>query len=175
MSRQQGGSGDVVRGAGSAAAKGALLIGLAVVIGIVLLQTIDTGDSGSNGSSGNGATTSTTTDTTEPGGSTTSTTAQAAPKEPAQLKVIVLNGGAAAGEAGRTSDAIRLVGYTNQDTANTWSGHTQTGDTVHCMPGLDREAAALAVSVGEGATVAAWPDPAPPFTEGVDCVVVVGA
>ena len=48
MSRQQrgGGSGDVARGAGYAAFLGAVLIGVAVVIGIVLLQIGDNNDNG---------------------------------------------------------------------------------------------------------------------------------
>ena len=47
MARQQrGGGGDVARGAGYAALLGALLIGVAVVIGIVLLQIGDNNDNG---------------------------------------------------------------------------------------------------------------------------------
>lgn len=172
MSRHQGGSSDVVRGAGFAAAKGALLIGLAVVIGIVLLQSIDTGDSGPAGAkhTSNKATTT----TTRPAASTT-TTAAAPAKTPSQVHLIVLNGGAPAGTAGTTSTALKQKGYTNQDTANTWSNHSQQGRTVLCKPGLDREATALAVAVGQGATVQPFPTPAPPFSDSVDCVVVVGA
>jgi hypothetical protein len=174
MSRREGGapSGDLVRGAGSAAAKGAVLIGLAVILGIFLLQRIDTGETGP--ADDNGANGTSTTTTTAAG--TTTTTAPLAPaKTPDQLPIIVLNGGAPAGEAGRTSDTLLQAGYTNQQTANTWTGHSQQGDTVLCKPGLDREAAALAVAVGEGATVQAFPTPAPPFTDQVDCAVVVGA
>jgi hypothetical protein len=174
MSRRQGGapSGDLVRGAGSAAAKGAVLIGLAVVLGVFLLQRIDTGETGP--ADGTSATGSSTTTTTAAG--TTTTTAPLAPaKTPDQVHTIVLNGGAPAGDAGRMSDSLRQAGYTNQEEANTWSGHTQQGDTVLCKAGLDREAAALAVAVGEGATVQAMPTPPPPFTDNVDCAVVVGA
>ena len=48
MSRQQrgGGGGEVARGAGYAAFLGAVLIGVAVVIGIVLLQIGDRNDNG---------------------------------------------------------------------------------------------------------------------------------
>jgi hypothetical protein len=174
MSRRQGGapSGDVVRGAGSAAVKGAVLIGLAVILGVFLLQRIDTGETGP--ADDTGASGAPTTTTTAPAGTTT-TVARAPAKTPEQLHIIVLNGGAPAGEAGRTSTALRTAGYTNQDTANTWTGHSQTGDTVLCKPDLDREAAALAVSVGQGATVAAFPTPPPPYTDNVDCAVVVGA
>jgi hypothetical protein len=173
MSRRQGGapSGDVVRGAGSAAAKGALLIGLAVIIGVFLLQRIDTGDNGPAAAS----TTKPTSATTSTVAKSTTTVPQTPAKTPAQLHIIVLNGGAPAGEAGRTSTTLRQAGYTNQDTANTWTGHSQQGDTVMCKSGLDREAASLAVAVGGGATVAAMPTPPPPYTDNVDCAVVVGA
>jgi hypothetical protein len=175
MSRRQGSapSGDVVRGAGSAAVKGAVLIGLAVVLGIFLLQQIDTGETGPvddpNGTSGAPRTT-----TTEQG-STTTTAALAPARTPEQLHIIVLNGGAPAGSAGATRTDLVAKGYTNNDQANTWTGHQQTGTTVMCKGGLDREAAALAVAVGEGATVQAFPTPPPPFTDNVDCAVVVGA
>ena len=42
MNRPSGGNGDLVRGAGAAAMKGAALIGLAVIVGVFLLQRVDT-------------------------------------------------------------------------------------------------------------------------------------
>jgi hypothetical protein len=177
MSRQPGGgpSGDVVRGAGFAAAKGALLIGLAVIIGIFLLQRVDTGDNGSaaGGSAPKTTTTAKSTQTTT--GRSTTTTTRLPAKTPAQLHVLVLNGGAPAGEATRQSNALKQKGYTNQDPPNTWTSKSQTGNTALCKPGLDREAQALALAVGSGTTVQPFPTPAPPFSENVDCVVVVGA
>jgi len=99
MSRTPGSSnGDVARGASFAAAKGALLIGLAVVIGIVLLQQVDAGTKRPVGA----ATTTTkpktkpkTTTTAPSVGATTTTVASPPTKSPAQLRIIVLNGGAA--------------------------------------------------------------------------------
>jgi hypothetical protein len=46
-----------------------------------------------------------------------------------------------------------------------------------CRSGLDREAAALAVAVGEGTVTEAFRDPAPPNadTEQAECVVLVGS
>jgi len=176
VSRQQGGgaSGDVVRGAGFAAAKGALLIGLAVVIGIFLLQRIDTGNNGTTAGGSEPKTTTTKSTETTTGHSTTTTTRQPA-KTPAQVHVLVLNGGAPAGEATRQSNTLKQKGYTNQDPPNTWTSHTQQGNSALCKPGLDREAQALALAVGSGTTVQPFPTPAPPFSENVDCVVVVGA
>jgi hypothetical protein len=168
MSPQQrgGGSGDVARGAGYAALLGALLIGVAVVIGILLLQIGDNNDKGPASTAGNK------TGTTNPTVSTTPT-----PRQPSAVRVIVLNGGAAAGQAGDMSDSLRVKGYTNQpQPANDWTGHDQTGNSVTCREGFQREGTALAIAVGEGTkTQFPYPTPPPPFSDVVDCVVVVGA
>jgi hypothetical protein len=179
MARQQrGGGGDVARGAGYAALLGALLIGVAVVIGIVLLQIGDNNDNGpASAASGQPTTTTkphaTTTTTTRTG--PTSSTAPA-PRAPSEVRVIVLNGGAAAGTAGQMTDSLKLKGYTNIGKANDWTGHSQTGNSVYCREGFDREGAALAVQVGSGTPLhVPYPTPPPPFSSDVDCVVVVGA
>ena len=172
----------MARGASFAAAKGALLIGLAVIIGIVLLQQVD-----NSSSKAAGTTTPTTkpvkTTTTVAAGGTTTTTSSvpaAPPKTPAQLRVIVLNGGAKAGDAGKMASTLRTKGYTNQADANNWAKHSQTGNTVLCRAGHDQEAVALAVAVGNGTPVPIqpWPTPPPTYSEGpppVDCVVAVGS
>src|SRR5689334_22925322 len=127
MSRQQrgGGRGDVARGAGYAAFLGAALIGVAVIIGIVLLQI---GDRGDNGPTAGASTPKSTTSTTKPKtqGTTPDTSGRTTPpRSPSQVHLIVLNGGAASGEAAHTSQLLKLKGYTNIDDANTWSGHHQ--------------------------------------------------
>src|ERR1700722_6613640 len=101
MSRQQrggGGGGEVARGAGYAAFLGALLIGVAGIIGIVLLQIGDRNDNGPK--SATQTKTTTTTTTTKPGKTHhAGTTLPAAPLRPAnQVKIIVLNGGAPSGK-----------------------------------------------------------------------------
>jgi hypothetical protein len=173
------------RGASFNAAKGAVVIGVAIVIGAVLLQTV-------HSSTARSATTTTptthkppahTTTTTAPhSNGTTATTAPATGpvKTPDQLRVLVLNGGAAAGTAKTMTQTLSQKGYTNHADANTWTGHQQQGNTVLCRAGLDREAAALATTVGNGTPVAIapFPTPAPPFSDGpppADCVVVVGS
>jgi hypothetical protein len=92
------------------------------------------------------------------------------------VRVIVLNGGAAAGKASDMSDSLKAKGYTNQpQPANDWTGHTQTGDSVYCREGFEREGTALAIQVGSGTTATIpYPAPPPPFSADVDCVVVVG-
>lgn len=180
MSRQQRGSGrgDVAKGAGFAAFLGAGLIGVAVVIGIVLLQIGDQDNVGPSGATTRP--TSTSTSTTKPESSTTAatttTTGSTTPaRPPSQVHLIVLNGGAPSGEAARIASELELKGYTNQDTANTWSGHDQSGNTVYCRAGFDREGAALATGVTGATLTIPYPDPAPPNTDGTDCVVVVGS
>jgi hypothetical protein len=180
MSRQQrgGGSGEVARGAGYAALLGALLIGVAVVIGIVLLQIGDRNDNGPVSAPKSSTTTSTST-TTKPN-STTQTTPNTAHRAPAiapgELKVIVLNGGAAAGQAGVMTNELRTQGYTSVSPANDWTGHTQVGNSVYCRGGLDREGARLVTIVGTNAHFfPAFPKPAPTLAKGMDCFVVVGS
>ncbi len=183
MARQQrGGGGDVARGAGYAALLGALLIGVAVVIGIVLLQIGDDNDSGPAGAvTGNGKTTTTpavaSTTTTTAGTTGTTPTSSATPvRPPSSVRLIVLNGGAPSGKAGDMSDSLGVKGYTNRQPANDWTGHEQTGDSVYCRAGFDREGAALAIAVGSGVPLhIPYPTPPPPFSDSVDCVVVVGA
>jgi hypothetical protein len=175
MNRPSGGNGDLVRGAGAAALKGAALIGLAIIVGVFLLQRVDT----STGSPTTTAKAPAKTTTTQPRAaqSTTSTTQPATPrKTPDQLRVIVLNAGAPTGAAALLRTKLQQVGYTNQPPANSWTGHTQKGKTVFCKNGLGREAVALSQQTAlSGAKVSAFPTPAPPFSTDVDCVVVVGS
>jgi hypothetical protein len=177
MSRQQRGNGrgDVARGAGYAAFLGAMLIGVAVIIGIVLLQI---GDNDNNGPAGAASRPKSTTSTTKPKsqGTTSTTSNSSSPaRTPSQVHLIVLNGGAPSGQAAHTAAGLKLKGYTSQDDANTWTGHEQSGNTVYCRAGLQREGTALATNV-EGAKLSIpYPSPAPPFTAGTDCVVVVGS
>ncbi|MDQ1380059.1 MAG: hypothetical protein QOJ71_778, partial [Actinomycetota bacterium] len=108
---------------------------------------------------------------------TTSTTQPAAPpKTTDQLKVLVLNGGAPTGDAAKLRTKLVQAGYTNEPQANTWSGHRQTGLTLMCKPGLDREKVALSQQTAlQGVRVVDFPTPPPPNSDSVDCVVVVGS
>jgi hypothetical protein len=175
MSRPSGGNGELARGASSAAAKGAALIGLAVIVGVFLLQRVDTSNAGSPSTAGTTVKTTTTVKNTQP--ATTTSTVPATPtKTNDQLKVLVLNGGAPTGAAALLRTKLQQAGYTNQPQASTWTGHTQTGKTVMCKTGLAREAVALSVQTAlQGAKVVNFATPPPPSSEGVDCVVVVGS
>ena len=180
MSRQQrGGGGEVARGAGYSALLGAVLIGIAVVVGIVLLQIGDRNDNGPASAATKKPTTSSTTlphtgTTVHQGKHTTTTTGTVRP--PSSINLIVLNGGAASGKAGAMSKALKLKGYTNQADATDWTGHHQTGNSVYCHAGLAREGTTLATAVGPNAKLhLQFPSPAPEASSGHDCFVVVGA
>ena len=181
MSRQPAGSRDFARGASVAALKGAVLIGLAVIVGVFLLQRVDTSNAGTPTTSVKSPHTTTSTTVHRSGTSTsapTTTTVAAAPlKGPDQLRVLVLNGGAATGAAGQMRTKLEQVGYTNQPQASTWSGHHQTGNTIMCR--ANEQAAAVALSQQtalKSAHVVPFSSTLPSsVTPDVDCVVVVGA
>jgi hypothetical protein len=179
MSRPPGSSsGDAARGAGFAAAKGVLLIGIAVVIGIVLLQQVDNDTKHPVGAATTTTNTKPKTTTTVPSSASTTTTLPSTPaKPPEQVRVIVLNGGAPSGQAAEMANSLKTKHYTAQpQDANNWSGHDQQGNSVLCKPAFTREAAALSVAVGQGTQVGAYPSPPPKVIESeVDCIVVVGA
>ena len=95
-------------------------------------------------------------------------------RTPAELVVLVLNGGAPQGTARTMSDNLKVAGYTNQPEPSDWEGLAQAGNLVLCRPGLDEEAGALATAVGPSTPISPFPDPIPPGSETSDCVVVVG-
>lgn len=93
-------------------ARGALLLGAAVILGVVLLQKFDTGiDTGGRVSTGTPSATTTTTRrvglTTVP--LVTTTTAKARAK--ADVKVVVANGAGVKGLGAATTNALKNLGY----------------------------------------------------------------
>jgi hypothetical protein len=145
------------------AARGAVLVGLAVVIGIVLLQVVDKGGGGGGGgvappvTRGNDR-------------STTSTTG-ASGRPPSSVRVLVLNASGLSNAAGTKANELRGLGYAIAGTGNA----AQTvGTTVACTSGFTKEADALAKSVGAGTSVVPYPSPAPQGAENADCIVTLG-
>ena len=152
-----------------ATVRGAALIGLAVILGLILLAQAD----GENRTAGPAARPATTTTTTVP---TPTTTAPAGPARiPGELPIIVLNAGGPDGSAGVMSARLRDRGYTDQLDPADWPNEQVTGALVLCRAGLGREAAALSVDVGDDARIEEFPSPEPPNSDGADCVVAVGA
>jgi hypothetical protein len=159
----------------NSAVRGAGLVGLAVVLGIVLLQVID------KGPAGNGATPAETSQATAPTSPTSApapessqpaTTARADnPKARGEVRVVVFNAGAASGSAGNMTNKLRSLGYQLAPPSNT---NPHRGTAVQCKQGFDKEAVQLQGDVGVGTTVEPFANPPLPETENVNCVVLVG-
>jgi hypothetical protein len=150
----------------SGGARGAIVVGLAVILGIVGLQILD--DSGDGRSSS--ATVTTGASATSSGG--TSTTAPVRGNN--EVRVKVYNASGTQGRAQTLTDNLRATGYNMQAPANlTPQRH---GTVVECVRGFEREATALQLNgVGNGATVAAYPSDPPEGASDADCIVIIGA
>jgi hypothetical protein len=155
-------------------ARGAALVVVAVLLGLVLLRNgldtsevvtssrDDTEDDG--GDAGEG---------TDDGTETTETTV--AVKTPAEVNVIVLNGTSVSGAAGKYSTAIGSAGYQMLEPGDASTKIPVTA--VFFTEGFEREAAAVALAAGAPATVtpAALPAPPPGEVGAANVVVVIGA
>lgn len=151
------------RSTATAAARGAVLIVIAIVIGVLLLwQGFDSGESGGTGpgqtaNDGGEAQTPTTTvrevaEDVVP--ETTSTTTTAAPvviDPPNSVKVAVLNGRGEQGLAGARSDHLKTAGYVsiaaNADTSD------KEFSRVYYTPGYEDEAELVAVALNGSPSV----------------------
>jgi hypothetical protein len=167
------------------AARGAALVALAVVIGIVLLNVVDRGTPGSgNNGTGAAATVPTTgastgstvagATTTKPGSTLTSagkttTTKKGAGRDAKEVRVTVLNGSGISQAATTKANDLRALGYVIATTGNAEA--VQTGNTVACRSGFSKEAATLAEKVTNATVASNFPNPAPADT---DCVVTLG-
>jgi LytR cell envelope-related transcriptional attenuator len=162
--RQSSGINSAVRGAG--------LVGLAVIIGIVLLQVIDKGPTGNDGGASTAATPQSTTATTAPAATQPPTTAApGGPKARGEVRVIVFNAGAASGAAGNMTNKLKGLGYQTSNPGNT---NARRGTAVQCKQGFDKEATQLQGDVGAGTTVEPYASDALPETQNVNCVVLLG-
>jgi len=143
------------------AARGAVLIGVAVVIGIVLLQVVD------NGGGGGGVAPPVTNETD---GSTTSTTGDDG-RPPSEVSVLVLNASGVANAAAERANFLRGLGY---GIAGTGNAEQRAGSAVACQSGFEKEADALARSLGAGYAVETYPEPPPAGSENANCIVTLG-
>ena len=170
MASAGGGFGGRGGGRVNSAVRGAGLIGLAVIVGIVLLQVIDKGPSGSGtpASSNSGATPTTqgSTPSSQPG------TTSGGPARPrAEVRVLVYNAGAMSGAAGDLTNKLRVLGYQLSPPTNTTP---RTGTAVSCKQGFEKEAVQVQADIGPAATIEPFPNPGPPGSENVTCIVLVG-
>ena len=141
------------------AARGGILIGVAVLIGIVLLQVVDEGATGPSSSSGSNG-----------GGKVTTTTGGGA-RAPQEVIVAVYNASGVSQAAGVQANELRGLGYQTPTVEN--AAAEQTGSTVACMAGYEKEAEQL-VSFVDNSTIAAFPATPPAGAENVNCIVIVG-
>lgn len=152
--------------------RGALLIAAAVLLGAGLLANGFSDDNSILSSSGSTPTTKKST-TTQP---TPSTAVQ--PHDPAQVKVLVLNGSGKSGVAKAGADLLKAANYTTLEPGNA-KGDAVAASIVYFVPGYDADAATVTAKLGLQAS-AAQPLPTPPPAEVTDpkdanIVVVVGS
>lgn len=159
------------RSSGMAAGRGAALLAVAVVIGIVLLNAADNEPSRQLSAGGDASTTTVPEEKTTTVPSTTSTLPSRAPKD---VKVLSANGTDVKGAARRATDVLRAAGF--NVLAPVDLGKDVTVSAVYFTAGFEREALSVATSIGLGAAVVK-PMPTPPplaDTRGANVVVVGG-
>lgn len=176
------------RGIGPDTFRGVLVLAAAVAVGALLLagavveEGSDTADAGgertSEQSAGDDPSTapaggSTTTTTTEP---SPTTTAPPSARQPAEVRVLVLNGSGRAGEAGRGTQFFVDAGYEVADPQN---APAPGPSAVLYVEGFEAEAEAAAAALGVDAAAVVRPlDPAAPPApdlQGANLVVVAGS
>lgn len=155
---------------------GAALIGLAVILGLVLLVKGFTDEGGPVAADDPTVTESTVPSVDRDAAPTVpeeTTTTTLAARDPASVSVLVANGSGVSGVAGQTADALEGAGYTIVDTAN---ASPVSATQVLYVGEAEPDAAAIAAVLGLGPeAVAPMPDPPPvPDLAGADVVVIVG-
>jgi len=182
--------GGVVMSAG----RGAILVGVAVVVGLLVLAVVDNGDPGSSAPSspattiapvsptnpdGTPATTAAsgeTTPTTKAKKSTTSTVNTRGARPNDQVVVQVLNGSGLQGAAGTRTNDLKAKGYQTVPAGNAPAQRDGTG--VQCKEGYAKEAQVLVNTLqelGVTAAVEALTQPLPAgFDATANCYVILG-
>lgn len=174
------------------AVRGAVLVGLAVIVGIIGLQIID--DSGPGSGSGGatidtiaGATTTTlgTTVTTTATTGATATTAPTSTKAPTsttalklkpngQVTVKVFNASGVPGVAQAMTDRLKAAGYNTLAPANL--DKTRKGSVVQCRSGFANEGKVIVFTQVKtaDATYERFPSDPPDGSDDADCIVIIG-
>lgn len=142
---------------------GAVLIGVAILIGLVLLVR-------GYGQEGalvvlDDATETTTTTVASP-----VTTAAPAVRPPAEVPVLVANASGKAGAAGALAQTLATAGYATVETTN---GSPVTTTLVYYVPGAEGEAKAVALAVGTDPSAVRAMPPTPPVELGGASVLVM--
>lgn len=181
MSQRRGRTAYGAGGPGNnAGARGALLLAVAVILGIVLLQQFDSGvDTGARVSTDTSPPSEDSTTTTRRVGLTTapatpSTTA--APRPKGEVKVLVVNGAGVRGLGAATTTALRNLGYATLTPTDATGSVEKT--SVQYADGYEPEAREVAAALSLPATVvvrATSPPVAPADLGDAKVVVVLGA
>jgi LytR cell envelope-related transcriptional attenuator len=144
-------------------ARGAVLIGILVIAGIVGLQILD--DSGASNVKIDSS--SDTTATTVGPSATT-----VALRQPSDVRVKVYNASGVDKQATVMTDKLKALGWATQEPDTLTP--TRDGTGVQCVAGFENEAASLATAVGQGATVESYPSSPPAGADQADCLVILG-
>lgn len=163
----------------SAGARGALLLGVAVILGIVLLQKFDTTSIGTGSAPATSVVTLGTTTTTRRVGLTTVattpvTTAKARAK--GEVRVLVANGAGVRGLGAATTTALKNVGYNTLTPTDATTAVDKTA--VQFADGYEAEAREVATSLSLPGTVVtrlASPPVAASDLDDAKVVVILGA
>lgn len=161
------------KSAGAAATRGLLLLIVAALIGFVLYRSVDDVPPGTDVAS-TAERTTTTSKASEDGGEVVGTTTVPL-RAPKDVKVLVANGSGVGGLGGTVSARLRApAGYNVLSPVNAPARVQAT--TIYYTPGFDREAAALAKTLGlPPTTVKPMPAQAPvPDNRGANVIVVAG-
>lgn len=163
-------------------ARGAILVVVAVVLGLFLLRngldtseavSTDPGDQSSDSAAGDGGDEG----TDEGSDGTTSSTAPEA-RAPSEVPTVVLNDSGVSGTAKKYSDSLAAAGYqlTNPDGANADAEGDGPVTLIYYVAGFEAEAAAVRAAIGAPDTVVPELLPATPPgpIAGASVVVVIG-
>jgi hypothetical protein len=154
----------------SSAARGAIVVGLAVILGIVGLQILDDSGPGSGSSNATGTTVTTPAGTSAGTGAVSTTTGR---RPNNQVKVKVYNASGVQGLAQTQTDKLKAVGYNTQTPANLSS--KRAGTVVECRKGFEAEGVVLALyGIGNGAKPQPYPASPPAGASEADCIVIIG-
>lgn len=127
-------------------ARGAILVAVAVVIGVLLLRDDDSATTQvAVGSDTAAEVEDTGDDAPAEDADVTTTTTTEAPRPAAEVKVLVANGSGVDGAAGGTTDALEALGYVTGTPAN---AERVPATVVYFTTGFEAEAAALAAAIG---------------------------
>lgn len=163
--------------AGAANIRGALLIAVAVILGVVLLgKGFDSGFIGSSGGDPSdeaaGSDDGEEGENGEEGGAVTTTTATPTTHAPAEVRVLVLNSTGPSGSARTASDLISAGTFVTLEPDNA-TDRTATATAVFAQAGYEADAAAVAALAGITTAPVAMPTPPPPPAPADANVVIV--